>query len=145
MVLVKLAVMGIMLKSSILGGVDMVANATPHFEKAASSKHKVVRLADDMPIECGYYHTANGYTWYDDNPSGEITLDMIGEHNYDMWVKKYPDSYGFNKGECNTPYKKGEEKFYNDYYDHWNVDKVYDEGWLKHGNGERPTEEETEM
>ena len=53
-------------------------------------------------------------------------VDGITKDNYDSWVKTYPDSYGYNKGECDTSYLEGEEYFYNEYYDHWNVGKVYD-------------------
>lgn len=143
MVLVKMAVIGIMLKGSILGGVDVVADNVPHFENVVTSKHKVVAV-DDKPIDCGYYHSNGEYTWWNDGESDTITLNMIGEHNYTMWEKKYKDSYGFNKGECEDGgYKKNEEKFYNDYYDHWNVDKVYDSNWLK-DNGYDADESEEE-
>lgn len=50
----------------------------------------------------------------------------IDSSNFDSYVKSNADEYGFNKGECDMPYLVGEEYFYNDYYDHWNVDKVYD-------------------
>ena len=46
--------------------------------------------------------------------------------NYLTYEKTYADIYGYNKGECNPSYKVGEEYFYNEYYDHWNVDLVYD-------------------
>ena len=53
-------------------------------------------------------------------------VDGITKDNYDSYVKPNADVYGYNKGECETPYLEGEEYFYNEYYDHWNVDKVYD-------------------
>lgn len=53
-------------------------------------------------------------------------VDGITAENYLDYEKPIKDEYGFNKGECNRPYLEGEEYFYDDYYDHWNVDKVYD-------------------
>lgn len=50
----------------------------------------------------------------------------ITSKNYMDYVKPIADTYGYNKGECTPSYKVGEEYFYNNYYDHWNVDKVYD-------------------
>lgn len=50
----------------------------------------------------------------------------ITAENYTEWEKIYPDSPGYNKGECDFPYLDGEEYFYNEYVDHWNVDRVYD-------------------
>lgn len=50
----------------------------------------------------------------------------INSKNYDSYVKPIADEYGYNIGECEKEYLIGEEYFYNDYYDHWNVDKVYD-------------------
>ena len=54
------------------------------------------------------------------------TVQGITSKNYLSYEKKYADTYGYNKGECNREYLPNEEFFYNDYYDHWNVDKVYD-------------------
>lgn len=50
----------------------------------------------------------------------------ITSKNYDNYIKPIADSYGYNKGETNVKYHAGEEYFYNKYYDHWNVEKVYD-------------------
>lgn len=55
----------------------------------------------------------------------------ITAKNYDSYVKPIADECGYNIGECDKPYLKGEEQFYNDYYDHWNVDKVYDKSLVK--------------
>ena len=55
----------------------------------------------------------------------------ITAKNYDSYIKPIADEYGYNIGECDKPYLKGEERFYNDYYDHWNVDKVYDKSLVK--------------
>ena len=53
-------------------------------------------------------------------------VDGITKDNYMEYEKTYPDEYGYNKGECEVPYMDGEEFFYNEYYDHWNVERVYD-------------------
>ena len=53
-------------------------------------------------------------------------VDGITADNYTEWEKVYPDSPGYNKGECELEYLPGEEYFYNEYVDHWNVDRVYD-------------------
>ncbi len=50
----------------------------------------------------------------------------ITAKNYLTYEKIHPDAYGFNKGECEHKYLKGEEWFYSEYIDHWNVDRVYD-------------------
>ena len=55
------------------------------------------------------------------------SVDGITSENYLDYEKPIADAYGYNKGECDRPYLEGEEYFYNEYYDHWNVDKVYDE------------------
>lgn len=54
------------------------------------------------------------------------TVKGITSKNYLSYEKKYADTYGYNKGECNREYLPNEEYFYSDYYDHWNVDRVYD-------------------
>lgn len=54
-------------------------------------------------------------------------VDGITKDNYTAWEKTIPDAYGYNKGEADLPYMEGEEYFYNEYTDHWNVDRVYDE------------------
>jgi len=54
----------------------------------------------------------------------------INSFNYYTYEKPITDSYGFNKGEANVPYHVGEEYFYNDYYDHWNVERVYDKDFV---------------
>ena len=54
------------------------------------------------------------------------TVKGITSSNYASYVKPNADAYGYNIGECNRKYLAGEEYFYNEYYDHWNVDKVYD-------------------
>ena len=58
-------------------------------------------------------------------------VDGIDSTNYLTYEKIYKDDFGYNKGECEKPYLKGEEIFYNEYYDHWNVDKVYDKSIVK--------------
>jgi len=50
----------------------------------------------------------------------------VDSFNYDSYVKSNEDSYGYNIGECERDYAIGEEYFYDEYYDHWNVDKIYD-------------------
>lgn len=55
----------------------------------------------------------------------------IDSTNYYTYIKPIADEYGYNIGECEKPYLKGEEQFYNEYYDHWNVDKVYDKSLVK--------------
>ena len=50
-------------------------------------------------------------------------VEGITADNYTSWEKTYP---GYNKGEADLEYLPGEEYFYNDYIDHWNVDRVYD-------------------
>lgn len=65
------------------------------------------------------------------------SVEGITAENYLDYEKPIKDSYGFNKGESEGEYLKGEEYFYNDYYDHWNVDRVYDEKLI-------PTEEQNE-
>lgn len=62
--------------------------------------------------------------------TAHASVKGITKDNYLTYEKKYADAYGYNKGECDTPYKDGEEYFYNDYYDHWNVEKVYDESLI---------------
>lgn len=52
-------------------------------------------------------------------------VDGITKDNYMDYVKPVADVYGYNIGECDRPYLNGEEYFYNEYYDHWNVDRVY--------------------
>lgn len=54
----------------------------------------------------------------------------IDSRNYDSYVKPNSDMYGYNKGECKREYLAGEELFYNAYYDHWNVDLVYDKDYV---------------
>ena len=53
-------------------------------------------------------------------------VDGITRDNYLEYEKPIKDRYGFNKGECVGPYLEGEEWFYNECYDHYNVDLVYD-------------------
>lgn len=53
-------------------------------------------------------------------------VEGITADNYTEWEKAYPDSPGYNKGEAELEYLPGEEYFYNEYIDHWNVDRVYD-------------------
>lgn len=54
-------------------------------------------------------------------------VEGITSENYSDYEKPIADEYGYNKGECEKEYIEGEEQFYNEYYDHWNVDKVYSE------------------
>lgn len=58
------------------------------------------------------------------------TVAGITSENYADYEKPIADEYGYNKGECDTEYLPGEEYFYNEYVDHWNVDKVYDESLI---------------
>lgn len=53
-------------------------------------------------------------------------VDGIDSYNYDSYTKSNADVYGYNIGECEREYLPGEELFYNEYYDHWNVDTIYD-------------------
>lgn len=53
-------------------------------------------------------------------------VEGITSENYSDYEKPIVDEYGYNKGECEKEYIEGEEQFYNECYDHWNVDKVYD-------------------
>ena len=56
----------------------------------------------------------------------DAMVEGIDSTNYDSYVKPIADEYGYNIGECEKEYLAGEEYFYNEYYDHWNVDKIYD-------------------
>lgn len=58
------------------------------------------------------------------------TVSGITMDNYMTYEKKYKDAYGYNKGESDPKYLEGEEYFYNEYYDHWNVEKVYDKSLI---------------
>ena len=58
--------------------------------------------------------------------TAHASVKGITAKNYMEYVKEYPDAYGYNKGECEHKYLKGEEYFYNEYIDHWNVERVYD-------------------
>lgn len=58
----------------------------------------------------------------------------INSQNYMTYEKSISDTYGYNKGECDREYLAGEEFFYNEYYDHWNVDKVYDSNLITSRN-----------
>lgn len=70
------------------------------------------------------------------------SVDGITSENYLDYEKPIADAYGYNKGECDRPYLEGEEYFYNEYYDHWNVDKVYDESIVAPKEEEVVVEEE---
>lgn len=58
------------------------------------------------------------------------SVEGITAENYASYEKPIRDAFGYNKGECERDYAIGEEYFYNAYYDHWNVDKVYDKSLL---------------
>lgn len=58
------------------------------------------------------------------------SVNGITKDNYMDYVKPYADQYGYNIGECDRPYLDGEEYFYDEYTDHWNVDKVYDKSLI---------------
>lgn len=58
------------------------------------------------------------------------SVEGITKDNYMTYEKKYPDAYGYNKGECEHEYLEGEEYFYDEYYDHWNVERVYDKSLI---------------
>lgn len=62
--------------------------------------------------------------------TSHATVKGIDATNYESYVKPIADAYGYNFGECEREYLVGEEYFYNEYYDHWNVDKVYDPSQL---------------
>lgn len=55
-----------------------------------------------------------------------INLSEVNSSNYLEYEKSIKDAYGYNKGECERAYLPHEEYYYSEYYDHWNVDKVYD-------------------
>lgn len=55
-----------------------------------------------------------------------INLSEVNSNNYLEYEKSVKDAYGYNKRECERAYLPHEEYYYSDYYDHWNVDKVYD-------------------
>ena len=71
------------------------------------------------------------------------SVQGITKDNYLTYEKKYKDSYGYNKGECNIEYLQGEEYFYNDYIDHWNVCKVYDYEVIKQATQKTTTQKST--
>lgn len=48
-------------------------------------------------------------------------------YDWETYEKPNADKPGFNAGEVETDHLYNEEYFYNDYYDHSNVDLVYDE------------------
>lgn len=62
--------------------------------------------------------------------TASAAVDGITKDNYSDYVKPYTDEYGYNTGECEREYLEGEEYFYNEYYDHWNVDRIYDEALI---------------
>lgn len=70
-------------------------------------------------------------------------VDGITADNYTSWEKTYPDSPGYNKGEADLEYLPGEEYFYNDYIDHWNVDRVYDPALIPADWNKAPAEKAT--
>lgn len=163
MVLVKLAVMGIMLKGSILGGVDVVADNVPHFEKRISSKMVATRTEEDwMPNPNGvdifpdFPETHDGKHFFKtiklvdaygkqvvllyDGTRDSIELKDVTKDNWYFWQKPNKDPrYGCNIGESFTEcevidggaYEDGEELFYGDDYDHWNVALVYDKAYVE--------------
>ena len=70
-------------------------------------------------------------------------VEGITSENYSDYEKPIADEYGYNKGECEKEYIEGEEQFYNECYDHWNVDKVYDPALVEEPTTtEEPTTEE---
>lgn len=93
-------------------------------------------------IYCGegeYWLVGHGYdSNIDDHETEEATEETTQEltkepeepeepyYDWETYEKPNKDSYGFNKGECDTPYAYNEEYFYNEGFDHWNVDVVYD-------------------
>ena len=70
-------------------------------------------------------------------------VDGITSENYSDYEKPIADEYGYNKGECEKEYREGEEQFYNECYDHWNVDKVYDTALVEPTTTEPTTTEPT--
>lgn len=71
------------------------------------------------------------------------TVDGITEDNYSDYEKPIQDShYGFNKNESDTEYLPYEEYFYNEVYDHYNVDLVYDESVIPQEYKDKNTKEE---
>lgn len=55
-----------------------------------------------------------------------VKLKDINSSNYMKYEKKVKAARGYNRGECSRKYLPHEEHFYSRYYDHWNVDVVYD-------------------
>ena len=62
--------------------------------------------------------------------AAHATVAGVTSENYADYEKPIADEYGYNKGECDVAYLPGEEYFYNEYIDHWNVGKVYDESLI---------------
>ena len=68
-----------------------------------------------------------GAGWLNTIDLAHAMVKGVKSTNYSSYVKPVTDSrYGYNKGECQRPYADGEELFYTEEYDHWNVDLVYD-------------------
>lgn len=92
--------------------------ATTVIEATAIAEDLPVLQADlhcptkEIMIRCEAYKYVNASDLYD----------------WETYEKSIRDPrYGYNKGEGSNPsYSYNEEYFYNDYYDHWNVDSVYD-------------------
>ena len=70
-------------------------------------------------------------TVHDPRDYASAAVKGITKDNYLTYEKPNRDPRdGYNKGDANArsnEYMDGEEIFYNEYYDHWNVDEVYDE------------------
>lgn len=175
MILVKLAVMGIMLKGSLLGGVDMVADNVPHFEKVAGSKAVATRTEEswkpsgvgvlpDLPDTHDGAHFFKTIKLVDaygkqvtllyDGTRDSIELKDVTKDNWYLWQKPNKDPrYGCNIGETFTEcdvidggaYEDGEELFYGDDYDHWNVALVYDKAYVDECRSKAEQPEESEV
>lgn len=72
----------------------------------------------------------------DEEPTEEVIDEVVEEpteeveesyYDWETYEKPNADKPGFNSGEVETDHLYNEEYFYNDYYDHSNVDLVYDE------------------
>lgn len=166
MLLVKLVIMSIMLKGSVLGCVDVVADNVPHFEEVGAVKttvSKTVRTDEDwMPNPNGinifpdFPETHDGKHFFKtiklvdaygkqvvllyDGTRDSINLEDVTKDNWYLWQKPNKDPrYGCNIGESFTEcevidggaYEDGEELFYGDDYDHWNVALVYDKRYVE--------------
>lgn len=60
-------------------------------------------------------------------PTVIAEYNSVVQYDWQTYIKPNPDpEYGYNYGEADPEYLYNEEYFYDEYYDHWNVSKVYD-------------------